>query len=94
MAAGRILVGKAAAAEEEDLGSAVRVCGVRELRKREVRVWEGKAGRERRWAQSYWYWTEAEARWSAVGRSPDSVEESAARRRWREWERCSAHGCA
>ncbi|KAG8064579.1 hypothetical protein GUJ93_ZPchr0004g38591 [Zizania palustris] len=74
-----MLAGKAAAAEEvKGLVPVVKGCGLRELRKREVRLWEGKAGRERRWEQSYWHWSEAEARWSAVGRSPNSTEESAA----------------
>ena len=69
VASGRILAGNAGAeaAAEKCLGAAVRLRGARELRNREVSGWERKAGSERRWEQSYWHWSEAEARWSAAG---------------------------
>ena len=94
VASGRILAGNAGAeaAAEKGLGAAVRLRGARELRNREVSGWERKAGSERRWEQSYWHWSEAEARWSAAGASPASSEASAARRRRRERARWSAQG--
>lgn len=96
MASGRILAGNAAAGAEEGGGfrAAFRVCGARELRKRDVRGWERKAGSERRWEQSYWHWSEPEARWSAAGTSPDSRDDSEARRRCSERARWSAQGRA